>query len=852
MTRYADPQRCPDCGGPIRYGADSCPACGLSLAGPYAAELFRTLTRADELLTRMRAPATPAVPALTGTPAAQASPAALRGAPLQLPPTTQPPTTLPPEEFRGTRLSGASVPRILLGLGALCLLVAALVFLAVTWSVMDVAGRTATLVGFTIVTAGLAAWMARQNLRAATEALSVVALGLLTFDMVGARDSGWLGDITTPGFLVVLGTVLVAAGTLAALAVRRTPAGALAGAEVVAALGLAAIATGSAAGDWFTLSAALTLGTVMAGAAAFGAHRLRLSVLTISASALAGYIWVDLVATSLVRALGNPSARELWLELEVWPLLASALLVAVPAAVRRLPDAARVAGLALAELLLAVALLVPFTEATMTRMTLAVLAVLATASVVTWLTKEPWSWGTAATTTLGGLWMLAVVLHLSAAAVARVTRAGSAAWTGSTAGELSSATSTAVEPWLLPLAVLAVVGTGMVLARSLPVVDRLVTPLADLTVGVAILVASVVGAVALYPVPVWLVLALLLLPGAAFVARALRVRHLLPLLVACAFLGGATVISLHDEWLTLVALLVGVAAAGAVLLRWEKVEVSAVAGGILTALAAGLAWTSGALVGAAGTWTAATALLVLAALSLGVPALPPSLLTAGDPRLSGLGVEVAAGASAFAVAVAGLASAPYTLAPTWTAVYLTLAGAAVSAVALLREDRRMLGWLGGFLLVAASWVRLWDVGVEVPEAYTLPSALALGVVGLVRLRRDAAVATVAALSPCLSLGLVPSLLWALNEPVSLRSLLLGAACLALVVAGVRVRWTAPLVFGAAVGTLLVLRLATPLADAVPRWVLIGAAGALLIGMGVTWERRVQQARAAVGYVRRLR
>ena len=40
--------------------------------------------------------------------------------------------------------------------------------------------------------------------------------------------------------------------------------------------------------------------------------------------------------------------------------------------------------------------------------------------------------------------------------------------------------------------------------------------------------------------------------------------------------------------------------------------------------------------------------------------------------------------------------------------------------------------------------------------------------------------------------------------------------------------------------------------AVPRWVLIGAAGALLIATGVTWERRLQEARHMVGYVRSLR
>ena len=100
---------------------------------------------------------------------------------------------------------------------------------------------------------------------------------------------------------------------------------------------------------------------------------------------------------------------------------------------------------------------------------------------------------------------------------------------------------------------------------------------------------------------------------------------------------------------------------------------------------------------------------------------------------------------------------------------------------------------------------------------------------------------------------MPSLLWVLDEPVGLRTLLLGLACLALVVGGVRLRWTAPIVVGGTVGALLVLRLAAPyIGDAVPRWVLLGGAGALLVAMGVTWERRLQEARHLMSYVRALR
>jgi hypothetical protein len=51
---------------------------------------------------------------------------------------------------------------------------------------------------------------------------------------------------------------------------------------------------------------------------------------------------------------------------------------------------------------------------------------------------------------------------------------------------------------------------------------------------------------------------------------------------------------------------------------------------------------------------------------------------------------------------------------------------------------------------------------------------------------------------------------------------------------------------------VVVRQLAPVVDAVPQWTLIGSAGALLVAMGVSWERRVQDARAAYGYVRGLR
>ena len=88
-----------------------------------------------------------------------------------------------------------------------------------------------------------------------------------------------------------------------------------------------------------------------------------------------------------------------------------------------------------------------------------------------------------------------------------------------------------------------------------------------------------------------------------------------------------------------------------------------------------------------------------------------------------------------------------------------------------------------------------------------------------------------ALTPGLALATTPSLLWVLADPVSLRAALLGATCLALLLAGARRRWSSPLVVGAVVGGLMVLRELAPYAAVTPQWILIGAAGTLLTVVG---------------------
>jgi hypothetical protein len=269
MTRFADPTRCPDCGQAITYDDLACPSCLLPLRGDTAARLFQTLTVADQLLGVLRAGA-------ASLPLGSASEPQHAAGPVVAPAGSAPSGDT--GDIGRTRggLSAASVPKILLSLGAACVLIAAFVFLAVTWSQMGVGGRTATLVALTVAAGVLAAWMARRVLRGAAEALSVVTLGLLTLDVYGARDAGWLGDLSTPTFLVLLGTVLLVVATAAGVAAARAPVRRLTGPEVVAGIGAALTAYGIATHEALVQSVANILAVLVALAVVAAAYRLRL------------------------------------------------------------------------------------------------------------------------------------------------------------------------------------------------------------------------------------------------------------------------------------------------------------------------------------------------------------------------------------------------------------------------------------------------------------------------------------------------------------------------------------------------------------------------------------------------
>ncbi|MEU6157982.1 hypothetical protein [Streptomyces sp. NPDC047130] len=192
--------------------------------------------------------------------------------------------------------------------------------------------------------------------------------------------------------------------------------------------------------------------------------------------------------------------------------------------------------------------------------------------------------------------------------------------------------------------------------------------------------------------------------------------------------------------------------------------------------------------------------------------------------------------------------------PPVLAVALALAGVVTGATAL-RADRRPVGYASGALFLLAAWVRLAAWEVTAPEAYALPVAVPMLVLGVVRRRRDAAVSSWSAYAPGLAAGLLPSLLAAWADAHATRPLLLGLAALAVTVAGAVRRLQAPLVLGGAVLVLDALHELAPYLvqalGALPRWAPPAAAGLLLLLLGSTYERRLRDARRAREALRRM-
>jgi hypothetical protein len=398
-----------------------------------------------------------------------------------------------------------------------------------------------------------------------------------------------------------------------------------------------------------------------------------------------------------------------------------------------------------------------------------------------------------------------------------------------------------LDPWSVP----AGASARQALSPSLSWDGTLVTPVVLAAAAGAVVAAAagvhrlrlaavpaaVLGAVATLLLPLGLDLplraglALLVLAGGAAVLAPRPDRLDLPLSS-----GGIGVLLLASAWAlaeqgaTLVVLAAAAVTLAGLAVRTTLPALLAPAAALAGLLAAGEL----AALGAASDLSVdqVGALLVLAAAAL-VGAAAPAV---GAARRSGL--EIAAGL--VAITATGLAAAD----PGWLS--WSLAGLGLAALAgALRPDRRPLAVAGTLLLAASSWVRLADAGVTSPEPYVLPLAVVALLLGHLRRRTQEQTSSFAAYGAGLSLALVPSLLSAYAGSPLWRPLTLAGVALAVVLIGARTRLQAPLVIGGAVLAADALLLLAPYAAALPRWLVLGAAGTLLVGVGATYEQRLR-------------
>ncbi|MGY1616905.1 SCO7613 C-terminal domain-containing membrane protein [Geodermatophilus sp. SYSU D00691] len=286
--------------------------------------------------------------------------------------------------------------------------------------------------------------------------------------------------------------------------------------------------------------------------------------------------------------------------------------------------------------------------------------------------------------------------------------------------------------------------------------------------------------------------------------------------------------------LALVVLAAAVPAALAAVLL-PRLRAGAAAAGVCAPVGAVLVAVRGGLLAPE---TAGLLLAVVAAVAFGLAA-----LRAGSPEEAALAAPAG---------VAGLLGAAGTVsAAAWGQVGLQLAvtGAAAGCYALVARR----GWIAVAAvadLVVASWIAVAGAGATTPEAYTLPAAAGLLLVGLPRMLARGP--SWAAEGPAVAVGLAPSAFLVVTDPTAVRLVLVVVVAAVLTVVGAFTHRQAPFVVGAAALAFVVIGRLWPYAPLLPRWVTLTAAGLVLLLVGATYERRRQQAREAVAWVAQMR
>ena len=821
---FADARVCPSCRGPIDK-ATTCPHCGLNLTTHEIQQAWQALVVADQWVERAKSLQPSGV---------SAEPSPTLSASAQAP--QHPPTAPPPPRRR--RISAGSV---LLGLGTIAILVAGIIFISVSWDSLGVVGRALVLLAVTVMF-GTAAWfVTRRGLRASAEALWSVFLGLLTLDWFAARGEGLLGLDTWPfGVSAAAWAVLVIITALVVVPIGR---GRL-GKELLAPSIAAGVAGWFAAGGPAAeLPAQIAdtefwpavLATAIAAAVALVLRRGAVRVgswITLAGAALFGLFAVGF---AIVDAAEHPSLHDLTADAHGLPLL----LVVVAAVVAGIfVTRARWAASAVAVAGAATLVTLPIEEAWPERGGFVAVAGMVAAGG--WMLGRAGDWfrGARLAVALGALGLVLTAAPWVGRLLAVVGEGASASRADSLATRLRPDDALEVGPWWVAALVALGLAAALVGARRWPESDEMRAHLVPAAWSAVILGA--LASMATFD-PTAVLVGVALVVGGALLAVVLPGESVVWRWVGPALVGLAP-LSTISSWpaavivwpIAGVVLVVVAMRAGNVILRCAAAFVATLWG--LGTMAPALELLDGD-----DRWTA-LALVVAAVVGLGVA------LFAVRHDLASLSVEAAAATlGAAGIAIGSLESTLGFVAFLWT-----VAGAGVVVLGLTSSRRRVYRWAGSAMLGVAYVLRLAASDVEVVEAYTLPFAAFLLAVGLWAMRKEDGPGSVRALLPGVVLALLPSLPQAVDEPTSLRALLLGLGAAVALVVGTWRRWQVPFVAGAVVLTILVLVNVAPLTREVPLVVLVGTLGLVSLGAGFTWEDRVRDGRAVIRYVGSMR
>lgn len=692
----------------------------------------------------------------------------------------------------GREASPRAAQNLLLSLGGVLLAVAAVAFTLVSWGHLGIGGRALVLGAMTAAVLAVPALLVRRSLNATGEVVACLGLVLLLLDAYAVRRVAFADTDGLRYAAVSIGLICALWAAYGRLPLTRRLLLPAPGALLLAQLPLPLLALASGSAHW---TGAALLGTAALDAAVRGRLRVMAAVLG-SVTGLAG-LGVALVLSLDAQGLGDAAQASALLLAGAGVALVSGL---------RAPGGA-VAGLA------AVA---AFGGAVRVEVAAdwAVPGYLACAVAVLYVARV------APRPFLKGVDLGAGAVHGLALLWALPSLAAGVFGPSAAHGPASAVVVPAV------LAVLA--GFG-------PVPDRLRTTARCGAVVLGAVAAAVLPLAAGLPYVVAVLLrvalvALLLVAARTTGDRAIR-RTALGSAVVLAVTAGVWGLDDRSVSMTVFGVLL-VAFAGTA--AGPEADARAVGGAAAVACAAGLAWVGPS----SGT---AYAVLGVAAAAVGLAFVVRSV------AMECAGYVTALPAVVLAASEGGLPA---------LALVLALTGVLAGAVALRADRRPAAGYVGAALMVAATWVRLSASDVTMPEAYTLPVTLAALSVGLLRRRRDPASSSWTAYGPGLLATLLPSLIAAWTDPAWLRPLLLGVGALAITLFGARYRLRAPLVLGGAALVLDGLHELAPFVvqavGALPRWLPLALAGALLLAVGATYEQRLRDVRRVRDLLGRLR